>query len=211
MRLFYSAGLCVVTSRTLLKCLASVKKGARQTPRPARPDDGPPVSVCAPEATCETVHGQAKRPDLRREVRNHRKLRRPTPLLSVRQQVHATDRTPKSTAIHAHLDEGALQAAAVLATNVMACARGYPVASPPPPGDNPTLAKDNTGMRPVPADRADDWTAVRRCNPASSVGRTKPECRRELRRAPPPDPIGMGAGPVTFGSEQRINRYPILS
>ena len=67
-------------------------------------------------------------------------------------------RRRESTAIYAHLDDEALQDAAARAADVIAKAMGYRGA--PTPEDSPTPAEGNTIMRPVPADRATDWTAI---------------------------------------------------
>jgi hypothetical protein len=69
-------------------------------------------------------------------------------------------RRRESTAIYAHLDDEALQDAAARAADVIARAMGYRVTSRPAPKDSPMHVEGHANMRPVPADRATDWTAV---------------------------------------------------
>ena len=66
----------------------------------------------------------------------------------------------ESTAIYAHLDDEALQDAAVWAANVIAGAMGYRVPSSPPPEDSPTPAEGHAEAGSVAADRATDWTDI---------------------------------------------------
>ena len=69
-------------------------------------------------------------------------------------------RRRETTAIYAHLDDAALQDAAARAADVIARAMGYRAAPPPPPDHDQVHVEGHAAARPVPADRAADWTSI---------------------------------------------------